>query len=216
MELGQENNAVRLVGTVASAAVFSHENRGTRFFLLPLSVERLSGVRDELHVLLRETQLASLECCEAERLCVEGELRSFNDRSGTGARLRLAVFARRVAFCGDEDENEVLLRGALCKEPRLRRTPMGREICDLMLAVRRRYARSDYLPCICWGEAARQAALWPVGAGVLLRGRLQSRRYIKQTEYGPLERTAYEVSAAALAPLDADAQSSPFCSGSAR
>ena len=202
MELELENNAVRLVGAVAGAAVFSHENRGTRFFLLPLSVERLSGARDELRVLLRESQLASLACCEAERWCVEGELRSFNDRSGTGARLRLAVFARRAAFCDGEDENEVLLRGALCKEPRLRRTPMGREICDLMLAVRRRYARSDYLPCICWGETARQAALWPVGTGVLLRGRLQSRRYLKQTEYGPQERTAYEVSAAALTLLD--------------
>ena len=216
MELGMDNNAVRLVGTVAGAPVFSHENRGARFYLLPLSVERLSGARDELKLLLRETQLSSLECREAERLYAEGELRSFNSRSSELPRLRLAVFARRLAFCDGEDANEVLLRGTLCREPRLRRTPLGREICDLMLAVHRRYARSDYLPCICWGETARQAARWPVGTQLGLRGRLQSRRYIKQLPSGAQQRTAFEVSAAALERLDAPQSSPVSLSGSVR
>ena len=94
--------------------------------------------------------------------------------------------------------NYVLLRGTLCKAPKARHTPLGRDICDLLLAVNRSYGRSDYLPCICWGLAAREAALWEVGTRIALRGRVQSRRYLKQTEHGTEQRTAFEVSAAEI------------------
>ena len=127
-----------------------------------------------------------------------GEVRSFNSRRGTGARLVITVLARELSVCEEEDDNRVFLTGTLCKAPVLRSTPMGREICDLMLAVNRRYGRSDYLPCICWGLSAREAARWEVGARVELEGRLQSRRYIKMTESGPVEKTAFEISALRL------------------
>ena len=107
----------------------------------------------------------------------------------------LTVYVRELDFCDEEDGNLALLRGALCKPPILRSTPLGREICDLMLAVNRRYGRSDYLPCICWGALARRVALWPVGQRLQLSGRLQSRDYRKLTEQGLETRTAYEVSA---------------------
>ena len=127
-------------------------------------------------------------------LCVQGELRSFNNRSGVGAKLVLSVFARELRFEEGEDDNRVSLSGLLCRLPNLRQTPLGREVCDLMLAVPRRTGRADYLPCICWGHLARKAALLSVGAALKLEGRLQSRVYLKQTEAGPERRTAYEVS----------------------
>ena len=190
------NNIVRLVGTAAGRPSLSHESRGEAFYRLPLCVRRLSGAEDELPLLLRRRQLEALELCEADKLAVCGELRSFNNRSGEGARLVLSVFVRSLAFSDAEDENAVELRGALCRPPTLRRTPMGRDICDLMLAVRRSYGRSDYLPCICWGPLAREFSLCPAGTALRLTGRLQSRPYIKMTEAGPISRIAYEVSAA--------------------
>ena len=202
MELIPENNIVRLVGTAAGRPTLSHESRGETFYRLPLTVQRLSGAEDEIPLLLRRRQLEALELQEADKLRVSGELRSFNNRSGEGARLVITVFARTLAFCGEPDENFTQLRGALCKPPKLRRTPMGRDICDLMLAVNRPYGRSDYLPCICWGPMAREAAAWEVGARVQLAGRVQSRPYIKMTEDGPLEKVAYEVSAAEIERLE--------------
>lgn len=198
MELIPGNNIVRLVGTAAGRPALSHERRGETFYRLPLTVRRLSGAEDEIPLLLRRRQLEALELQEADKLCVNGELRSFNNRSGEGAKLVITVFARTLQFCEDEDDNSVLLRGALCRPPTLRRTPMGRDICDLMLAVNRPYGRSDYLPCICWGPQAREAAVWEVGARVQLAGRIQSRPYIKMTADGPLEKVAYEVSAAEI------------------
>ena len=171
MELTQGNNIVRLVGTAAGRPMLSHESRGEAFYRLPLSVRRLSGTEDELPLLLRRSLLERLELREADKLCVSGELRSFNNRSGEGARLVITVFTRMLQLCEGEDENSVLLRGALCRPPTLRRTPMGRDICDLMLAVNRPCGRSDYLPCICWGPQARAAAVWEVGAKVQLAGR---------------------------------------------
>ncbi len=195
MDRMEVNNYARLCGVMAAAPAFSHSSRGLDFYTFPLTVERLSGNTDTLNILVRSEQLAALEPAEAGKLCVTGEVRSFNSRRGTGARLVITVLARELEFCDEEDGNLVRLRGTLCKAPNLRCTPLGREICDLMLAVTRRYGRSDYLPCICWGLAAREAAAWEAGTSVHLEGRLQSRDYIKLTETGPVQRTAFEISA---------------------
>ena len=195
MERTEMNNYVKLCGVMAAGPTFSHSSRGLAFYLFPLTVERLSGNSDTVNILVREEQLAALEPGENGKLCVVGEIRSFNSRRSTGARLVITVLARELSFCDDEDGNLVELTGTLCKEPNLRTTPMGREICDLMLAVNRHYGRSDYLPCICWGIRAREAAHWAVGTRVRLEGRIQSRDYIKLTEDGPVRRTAFEISA---------------------
>lgn len=194
MDMNSENNYTRLVGVMAGSPVYSHSSRGQDFFCFPMEVRRLSGNTDTVNVVLRREQLAELEVRDAEKLCVVGQLRTFNNRRGEGARLIITVFARELSFVDEEDANLVRLTGTLCKEPNLRTTPMGRDICDLMVAVNRRYGRSDYLPCICWGLRAREAALWPVGTVVFLEGRIQSRGYIKATEEGPVEKVAFEVS----------------------
>lgn len=206
MDMISENNYTKLCGAMAGAPVYSHSSRGQEFYSFPLEVQRLSGNTDVLNITVRREQLDRLPAGEEERLCVTGELRTFNNRRGVGAKLVISVFAKELDFAGEgeEDTNLVRLTGTLCKEPNLRTTPMGRDICDLMVAVNRRYGRSDYLPCICWGVKAREAALWPVGTVVRLEGRVQSRNYIKVTEEGPVEKTAFEVSVTEIAPLNED------------
>ena len=192
------NNHIKLVGVPAGRPVYSHSSRGQEFFSFPLTVERLSGNTDTLNILIRREQLEALEVEEQGKLCVIGEVRSYNSRRSTGARLVITVLARELRFCDEEDCNQVFLSGTLCKAPNLRSTPMGREICDLMVAVNRHYGRSDYLPCLCWGLSAREAARWSVGTRIHLDGRLQSRNYIKMTEEGPVEKTAFEISAISI------------------
>ena len=192
-------NTVELCGALAAAPRFSHLSRGERFFIFPVETRRLSGAVDTINVVAREALLAALRIEEAERLCVQGELRSFNNRREEGPKLVITVFARALSLAGGgEDVNAITLRGAPCKPPVLRVTPTGRDICDLMLAVNRRCGRSDYLPCICWGARARAAALYGVGDAVELTGRVQSRQYIKLIEGEPVEKTAYEVSASEI------------------
>ena len=193
-ELGT-NNYAELCGTLAAPPRLSHENRRERFFRFPLEAQRLSGTADCLNIIARERLLTLAEAAGQTRLCVTGEVRSFNNKSGVGAKLVISLFARSITPCDDaHDRNLVLLTGTLCKPPVLRTTPMGRDICDLLVAGNRHYGRSDYLPCIAWGERAHAAAAWPVGAVVSLTGRLQSRRYRKLLEDGVAERTAYEIS----------------------
>lgn len=191
------NHAV-LRGILAAAPAFSHMSRGERFFIFPVETRRLSGTADTINVIARESLLRSAEIMEAGRIQVTGELRSFNNKRGEGARLVITVFAKELGFTDGEDMNVIELAGTLCKPPNLRVTPMGRDICDLMLAVNRRCGRSDYLPCICWGARARTAALFDVGDGVELTGRVQSRQYIKLIDGEPVEKTAYEVSASEI------------------
>ena len=194
MDMIPENNVLRLVGTLAGRPAFSHSGRGVEFWQFPLSVLRLSGTADVLNVIVRRELLEAAALSAGDKLLVQGELRSFNNRRGEGAKLVITAYARELSLCSGEDENRLQLLGTLCKAPTLRQMPLGRDICDLMLAVNRHYGRSDYLPCIRWGALARQAAGWQVGDRLRLEGRVQSRSYLKLTEEGTVERTAYEVS----------------------
>ena len=201
MDMIQENNRVRLCGTMAGAPRYSHRAGGQDFWLFPLEVRRLSGSSDVLNIVLRREQLAAVEASERARLLVTGEVRSYNNRRDEGARLVLTVLARELALTDEPDDNRVWLKGTLCKAPNPRVTPLGRDICDLLVAVNRRGTRSDYLPCICWGSCAREAAGWSVGTVIRLEGRFQSRAYMKLREDGLERRVAYEISASTLAAL---------------
>jgi primosomal replication protein N len=169
-------------------------SREEAYYLFPLEVQRLSGAVDTLNIMARRELLCQTELLAQPKISIRGELRSFNNKTGSGSRLVLTVFARTILLGDGPDANHVALRGAICKPPNLRRTPMGREICDLMLAISRRYGRSDYLPCISWGQNAAEAGGFPLGSTVALTGRLQSRTYIKQESGRALEKTAFEVS----------------------
>lgn len=190
----KSQNYVELWGVAAASPEFSHENHGESFYRFPLRVERLSGQADTPLILASASLLNGMEIASGTPLRVTGQLRSFNNRSGHGSRLVISVFAQSLEEGEGEHFNRILLSGVLCKQPTLRRTPLGRSICDMILAVNRRYGRADYLPCIAWGQVAAHVAELRVGDRLTLEGRVQSRTYLKQTPDGSEERVAYEVS----------------------
>ena len=193
--MDEMRNLVQLRGTAAGDPLLSHENHGQKFYRFPFSIQRLSGQADRLHVIATGEQLRGLLPLEGRRLDIEGQLRSFNNKSGCGSKLIISVFAQALEGAeGGEDLNTIRLRGVLCKPPVLRRTPLGRCISDMMLAVNRRYGRADYLPCIAWGQVAMITGRMAVGESLALEGRVQSRVYTKLVEGCPQERTAFEVS----------------------
>lgn len=188
-------NHVILRGSLAELPQFSHENHGRRFFRLLLNVARLSGTVDTLPVIIEESVLNSADLSSGEMLTVTGQIRSHNVRTDQRRHLLIFVFANTLVCEDGEPINDVVLEGALCREPTYRKTPLGREICDIMLAVPRAFRRADYLPCIAWGRTAQEISLCHTRDKVRICGRLQSRRYTKITESGTDQRTAYEISA---------------------
>ena len=184
-------NQIILRGTAAESPVLSHRSRGLDFYRFPLEVPRLSGREDRLNILIP----SGLPLPGAGNFVeIAGEVRSFNNRSGQGNRLVITVLARTVSPGFGSPCNLVKLRGRLCKPPVRRRTPLGRDICDLLLAVDRRYRWSDYLPCIAWGALSHHCGGLEPGDPLWLEGRLQSRVYRKVVGEQVQERTAYEVS----------------------
>ena len=188
------NQAV-LSGRAAQAPQLSHVNHGVRYYIFPLEVQRLSGTADVLNVVASQQTLEACPVLPGGYYTAKGEVRSFNNRAGVGSRLVITFFAKSLSPAQDAPQNLLRLSGTLCKPTTLRRTPLGREICDLLLAVNRSYGRSDYLPCIAWGALARSCARLGTGDTLSLTGRLQSRKYRKVLAEGEEEeRTAYEIS----------------------
>lgn len=196
-------NHIQLHGFVEEPPTLSHSNHGVEFYRFPLAVVRLSGAADRLNVVASRQALEGLGSLEqGQELTVRGEVRTFNNRTGVGSRLVISTFAKelvRETGCG---ENRLELTGTLCKPTTLRTTPLGRTICDMILAVNRRYGRADYLPCIAWGSLAHRCGGLEVGDRLRVNGRLQSRIYTKQLEDHAEERTAFEVSVMSMELLE--------------
>ncbi len=197
-------NKILLRGRLAAPPALSHVNHGVEYLMLPLTVCRLSGAEDTLHVIAPRDRLETFSLDTGAPLTVRGEVRTFNNRSGVGRRLVVSVFAKELSQEEGEDENRLELSGTLCKAPALRATPLGRTICDMILAINRRYGRADYLPCIAWGSLAHHCAALEVGDQLALEGRLQSRIYTKEVDGQMVERTAFEVSVMSLSDLEED------------
>ena len=194
MEHGRMENDILLHGRAVQTPQPSHQNHGETFWIFPLSVRRLSGTEDRLNILVSEALLAGRSIPAGTGVTVRGEVRSFNNKSGQGSRLVITAYARQLVVEEGEDDNRLTLAGVLCKPPVYRRTPLGRDICDMMLAVNRRYGRADYLPCISWGALARRCGTLLVGDTVRFQGRLQSRVYTKRIGTEEEDRVAYEIS----------------------
>lgn len=188
-------NMITLRGTLCGIPEISHENHGKIFYQFNLEVPRLSGVIDVLPVIAEEDILNLLDLSAGEMLTVTGQVRSHNQRTEGIRHLLIFVFASSVIAEDGEPINDVTIEGPLCREPTYRLTPLGREICDAMIAVPRAFHRADYLPCILWGRIAQMVAECHTRDVISIKGRLQSRIYTKMTDEGPQERTAYEISA---------------------
>lgn len=208
-----ENNQLVLIGKVTSDKRFSHEIYGEKFYIFDLSVPRLSGNADNVPITISERLLVEEDLSIGKNIIIEGQFRSYNSFENEKNRLVLTVFAKEIKFAENQEEefkpskentsNQVVLDGFICKKPIYRKTPFGREIADVLLAVNRAYNKSDYIPCIAWGRNARFCENIPVGTEVKIIGRVQSRQYEKKYEDGTSEvRVAYEVSVASLEIID--------------
>jgi len=198
-----ENNQVTIMGEVASEFVFSHEVFGEGFYTVDVLVKRLSNSEDCIPLLISERLIDVTQDYRGEFIMATGQFRSYNRHDEQKNRLVLSVFVREVSFVEEELDgaktNSITLDGYICKAPIYRKTPLGREIADLLLAVNRPYGKSDYIPCICWGRNARYASSFNVGEHVQIIGRIQSREYVKKlSETEAEKRIAYEVSVSKL------------------
>ena len=194
-----ENNRVCIIGEVVSEFTFSHEVFGEGFYIANVSVNRLSDMVDIIPLMVSERLVDVTEDYRGMIIEATGQFRSYNRHEENHNRLVLSIFAREFAVAEETQEatntNQIFLDGYICKPPVYRKTPLGREIADMLLAVNRPYGKSDYIPCICWGRNARFAAGFEVGTHVQIWGRIQSRDYVKKLSETQVEqRTAYEVS----------------------
>ena len=175
--------------------------------MMELRVERLSSSHDIIPVMISERLIDVTKDYRGQFMEIQGQFRSYNRHDERKNKLVLSVFAREANFVELDEENmpesnktnSIYLDGYICKEPIYRKTPLGREIADLLLAVNRPYGKSDYIPCISWGRNARFAGNFKVGERVLVWGRIQSREYMKRIDEETVEkRVAYEVSVSKL------------------
>ena len=202
-----ENNQVTIMGQVATGFSFSHEVFGEGFYIVEVLVKRLSNSCDSIPLMVSERLIDVTQDYTGEFITAQGQFRSYNRHEEQKNRLILSVFVREISFVEEEPDgsktNSILLDGYICKEPIYRKTPLGREIADLLLAVNRPYGKSDYIPCICWGRNARFASSFEVGEHVQVLGRIQSREYVKKiSETDAEKRIAFEVSVSKLECLE--------------
>ena len=201
MDNRNKNNQVQITGEVITNFTFDHEVHGEGFYECFIMVPRISGAFDQIPIMVSDRLVEVSADWLGNWITVTGRLQTYNLHECGRNKVKIHVFAQEVeAFdplskIPPHEDNQVILNGYLCKKPTYRKTPLGREIADLILAVNRPYGKSDYIPCICWGRNARYVASLDIGTSLTLEGRIQSRDYIKKLEDGSEEeRTAYEVS----------------------
>ncbi|MCL2719654.1 MAG: single-stranded DNA-binding protein [Lachnospiraceae bacterium] len=202
-----ENNQVVIMGEIIGDFEFSHEIFGEGFYMVDVRVERLSDSNDIIPLMVSERLVNVDQDFKGQNIVVSGQFRSYNRHEERRNKLVLSVFAREIDFIDGIEENtqtnQIYLDGYICKEPIYRKTPLGREIADLLLAVNRPYGKSDYIPCICWGRNARYASGFIVGERCAIWGRIQSREYMKKISEDQVnKRVAYEVSVSKLELLE--------------
>ena len=207
-----ENNRVCIIGEIVSEFTFSHEVFGEGFYIANVSVNRLSDMVDVIPLMISERLIDVTKDYRGMKIEVAGQFRSYNRHEGTKNKLVLSIFVRELRFLEDDEmpeeqskSNQIFLDGYVCKPPIYRKTPLGREIADILVAVNRPYGKSDYIPCIAWGRNARFSQNLEVGTKVKVVGRVQSREYEKKHEDGTVEtKIAYEVSIGSLEIVEED------------
>lgn len=202
-----ENNDVRLMGEIIPPVIFSHTFKGDRIYRTQIKVDRYSDTPDILWLMLPESLKAIIHGKHEVKVMICGQLLSHNrDRDGS-RKLLLSVLATDLKIISEADytpkkNSKIRLHGYVCKPPIYRKTILGREITEIILAVNRPDKRGDYIPCILWGQNARRASAYPVGKELRVIGRFQSREYDKQSPDGVLlKKTAYEVSVKKILPV---------------
>lgn len=203
METFNLSNLVKIGGIVISDLEFSHEIYDEKFYKFYVEVERLSDLTDSLPIILSERVFDVTTIEKGVPVIIEGQFRSYNELGDAKSKLVLSIFAKDFRISSKEEVsklNEITLEGFICKKPIYRKTPLGREISDLLLAVNRSYKKSDYIPCILWGRNAKYSEMLEIGTKVKLSGRIQARVYEKKQPDGTIiKHVAYEVSVSKFA-----------------
>lgn len=198
MDEKMKNNHTEFSGEIIAEFEYSHEVLGEKFYTSVLSVRRKSGVSDNIPFMVSERLVDVAEAWTGQIVKLSGQIRSYNRRIGDKFKLVLHVFVREISLLDERekyDSNNVMIDGYICKEPLYRRTPLGREITDVIFAVNRAYTKTDYIPSVFWGRSAKFISCLDVGTRIKAVGRLQSREYVKKHEDGTEEtKTAYEFS----------------------
>lgn len=193
----EDTNIVNLKGRIENNLEFSHEIFGEKFYTTKIKINRLSESYDVLPITVSERLLEEVNLEEDKLVKVTGQLRSYNKNIDNKNRLVLTIFVRDMQIEDEDnkDPNNIFLDGYVCKEPVYRKTPLGREITDLLVAINRPYNKSDYIPSIVWGRNAKFAKSLKVGDRIQMWGRVQSREYEKKYQNGEsVKKVAYEVS----------------------
>ncbi|WP_099188872.1 single-stranded DNA-binding protein [Tepidibacter mesophilus] len=204
INIKEDTNVVNMLGEIAEELKVSHEIFGEKFYTTKIKIKRLSDSQDILPITVSERLIVDLDMDIGKKVEVSGQLRSYNKVIDGKNKLILTIFARELVFVEEEnkDPNNIFLDGYVCKNPIYRKTPLGREITDLLLAVNRAYNKSDYIPSIAWGRNAKFCKNLKIGDRVQLWGRIQSRQYEKKVEEGEVDlKVAYEVSVSKMKKL---------------
>lgn len=200
-----DNNSVLITGTIVDNLEYSHNTCSENFYRGRVSVRRKSGVEDIIPIVVSEILIDATKDWSGVRVTIVGQFRSYNFNEGMHSKLNLNVFVQDLTTVASDvpDQNDITLKGYVCKQPNYRETSKNRKICDLLVAVNRLYGKSDYIPCIAWGRNAIYGETFPVGQKIELTGRIQSRTYVKHFDDGSSEnRIAYEVSINNLQTID--------------
>jgi len=204
----QQNNIIKLTGKIINQPFENHKIYNEIFYIFNIKIKRLSQTYDILPVTVSQriinNNLTKLE--PNKFINITGQIRSYNnfDLNNNKTRLILTVFAQNINFDAydfnnNNNFNQAFLNGYICKKPIYRKTPLGREITDILLAVNRFYNKSDYIPCIAWGQNAKLTSKLNISDNIKLTGRLQSRDYQKKMPDGEiLNKTTYELSISKL------------------
>ena len=198
ISIKEDTNLVNLRGELDDNLEFSHEIFGEKFYNTKIKINRLSDSYDVLPITVSDRLLQDIDFENNKFVSVVGQLRSYNKNINNKNRLVLTVFAREIkqleSVEDSKDPNSIFLDGYICKSPVYRKTPLGREITDLLVAINRPYNKSDYIPSIVWGRNAKFAKSLKIGDRIQMWERVQSREYEKKIDDGQvLKKVAYEV-----------------------
>ena len=174
-----KNNRVKMIGEIISCS-YSHEKFDQRFYMAELKIKRFSEVYDTIPVMISEKLYSDPETLIGRYVRITGQYRSYDRHLDEETHLILSVYVQDLEV--------------ISKEPVYRKTPAGKEITDILVALNRPYGKSDYIPCIVWQKNAGKAATLTVGSRCMLWGRIQSREYVKRYDDKEELKTAYEVS----------------------
>lgn len=201
--MNETTNSVYVQGKILDDPIFNHSVKDEQFYSFNLKVDRLSEECDILPVIISSKFLSVKNLKAGDKIAIRGQFRSHNKLEDGRSKLILSVFCQELDEWNDSlNSNVVELSGYICKEPIYRKTPLNREICDLLIAVNRNNNKSDYIPCLAWGRNARFSGSLPLGTRIELTGRIQSRKYNKRIETGiEITKIAYEVSIANIAAI---------------